>query len=91
MSNSSSEAVSTSEVHHSQSMNSDQTSTSTAQPESHSSENATSTHDKVSELPDTGNNENNRRGLIPAVAAMLAGLGLFKRKKKDNKENKDKE
>ncbi|WP_414075501.1 LPXTG cell wall anchor domain-containing protein [Staphylococcus carnosus] len=82
--------VSTSVVSHSQSVTSDQASTNTVQPDNQNSEQAAS-QDKVNQLPDTGNNENNRRGLIPAIAAMLAGLGFLKRKKKDNKENKDEE
>lgn len=71
-------------------MTSDQTSINVVQPDNQNSEQPPS-QDKVNQLPDTGNNENNRRGLIPAVAAMLAGLGLLKRKKKGNKENKDEE
>jgi len=90
MRTSNSETISTLEISASQSVTSDQTSTNMIQPDNQNSEQA-SLQDKVNQLPDTGNNENNRRGLIPAIAAMLAGLGLIKRKKKDNKENKDEE
>lgn len=39
-------------------------------------------------LPDTGQSSNHT-GLFGAVLAMLAGLGLIKRSKKDKKGNKD--
>ena len=41
-------------------------------------------------LPETGEDESSHKGLIGATMALLAGLGLMRRSKKDKNKNNDK-
>ncbi|MEJ7542285.1 LPXTG cell wall anchor domain-containing protein [Staphylococcus intermedius] len=42
------------------------------------------------ELPETGEDGTSQNGLMAGVVALLAGLGLMKKKKKDKNEGNDK-
>ncbi|MCW0985932.1 LPXTG cell wall anchor domain-containing protein [Staphylococcus gallinarum] len=52
------------------------------------SESAVNSHKEKVELPDTGKDTDNRNGLVGATLAMLAGLGLIRKSRKNKKESK---
>ncbi|WP_338322859.1 LPXTG cell wall anchor domain-containing protein [Staphylococcus xylosus] len=52
------------------------------------SESTENNHKEKVQLPDTGKDTQNSNGLIGAALAMLAGIGLIRKSKKNKKENR---
>lgn len=83
MSGTDSTSLSTSLSHSASTSNSTSMTTSESQSNNDSQMHSNSLHhDAKDELPDTGDSDSNSTGLVSAVAAMLAGLGLFGKSRK---------
>ncbi|MCG7339001.1 LPXTG cell wall anchor domain-containing protein [Staphylococcus sp. ACRSN] len=80
--------MSTSEFNSTSTSTSLSTSESLAVETNNGSESAVKNHKEKVELPDTGKDTENSNGLVGATLAMLAGLGLIRKSRKNKKESK---